>query len=187
MAHQHYREKCIFCKKLTGNYCRCPGTTINDLGMHTKWSVCEKCYGKSIPADYIYHKDSGTYSIDPMTPLKTKEFMFSALDFFYYWIDQYEIAAKYTGEFTEAGNFMRYPGFIPKNETWIDIALPWNEVVLALAHESLEARSMQFGLSYDPAHLQAQKIEDYCRQNIAGKTGTDENYVDSLLSDGGIG
>ena len=195
-SHNHWRRKCAICNGLMG-WCKCSGTSPDSGSMVTLHGIYQKCVDAALikkdSSSFIELKRLGYYfnekkelRIDPTIPLQFKEFMFSALDFFYYWTDQYEIMKKYTGEYTEAGNFMRYK-FIPKNEIWIDISLPWNEVCLAISHESLESRTMQLSLQYDPAHLQAQKIEDYCRQNVAGKPGANETYVDTLLSDSGIG
>jgi len=150
-------------------------------GYKTLRGVCPDCLekgSKSQAGDYFS-------KIDPDTPLKTKEFMFSTGQVMYYYVDGDEIANKWTGEWTLAGNWMRYK-FQPEWEIWIDITADWSEVIESVWHESLEAEKMMRGLDYNTAHLRTQKIEDFCRQNAAGDGG-DETLIDELLSDNGIG
>jgi hypothetical protein len=145
--------------------------------MKTLMGICPKC-------SQVHSKKE--LKGNPNEPLKVNEFFLKVNNVFFYYIDANEAYAKFTSEFCGAGNWMRYL-FIPKNEIWVDISQPFTEVAIACWHEFLEAHLMLLGLLYDPAHLAAQKLEDFQRQNLAGEPKTDETFIDNLLSDNGIG
>ena len=170
--HIHYKKHCAICSKMY-SWCRCPSA-----GSYKKLhGVCESCktLHKSETMDYQKKEN-------PNEPLRFKELMMVIGNIFYYWIDEEEVANKFTADFLEGGHWLVY-NWIPKNEIWIDINNDWNTIADCIWHESLENAKMQMGMNYMEAHMQALHIEDFCRQNAAGQTGTNENSVDNLLTD----
>lgn len=67
-------------------------------------------------------------------------------------------------DFTEGGHDHVYE-FIPLKEIWIDDDVIEKERGYVLLHELYERNQMSRGLSYNKAHMQASKIEFYCRHN----------------------
>jgi hypothetical protein len=65
--------------------------------------------------------------------------------------------------FVFGGNDMAY-SFIPKNQIWIENAVPTDERKFILIHEFSERDLMKHGMGYDHAHLIANQIEDFQRK-----------------------
>jgi len=65
--------------------------------------------------------------------------------------------------FVFGGNDKAY-NFIPKNQIWIEKAVPANERKFILIHEFSERDMMKHGMGYDHAHLIANQIEDFSRK-----------------------
>ncbi len=69
----------------------------------------------------------------------------------------------YNIDFTEGGHDKVY-SWIPKNEIWLDSALPNEERDIVLLHEIHERNLMTRGLNYNSAHNSASKIEKKTRK-----------------------
>jgi len=170
--HNHWRRKCAICDSLMG-WCKCSGTNPDSGSMVTLHGICQKCVDaalikKDASIDLelkrlgYYFNEKKELRIDPKTPIKFKEFIFKAGPFFYYFVNEDEMQAKYTCEFTEAGNFKRY-SFIPKNEFWIDIAQKPDDKKLqhSFLHETVEVLYwIAFDSNYDTSHYMAEELEN---------------------------
>jgi hypothetical protein len=70
-----------------------------------------------------------------------------------------EVKAKLNMNFVEGDNGEHSPGYIPKDELWVDSNLRPHEYEAVAVHESTEAEGMAKGKSYDAAHVQANEVE----------------------------
>ena len=88
-----------------------------------------------------------------------------------YDIDGEYIREKLYPDFTEGGNDMAYPCFVPKNEIWLDHDVEGQTRITTLAHETLERYEMSQGKFYDVysgkkehgAHVDALEYEEKVR------------------------
>lgn len=179
MAHNHWREKCALCKSVI-TWCKCAGTTVNDMYMHTKWNLCGKCAVSASMAlqRKAFKFDGIRWKLDPNTPLKYKEYFMTIGNVLFYYVDEEEIGQKWTGEFVEAGNWRRF-NFIPKNECWVDYRLNQYKVKKAVFHEFVETAVWPEFNDYDKSHSVALKLEDYL---WGGAGGIDEN-INNILNE----
>lgn len=56
--------------------------------------------------------------------------------------------------------------YVPKNEVWIEEALPPLDKAFTLLHELYELSLMREGMTYDPAHERATEIEKKLRNRV---------------------
>jgi hypothetical protein len=82
-------------------------------------------------------------------------------------VDGTHVRNQHYSDFVQGGNGYRYR-FCPKNELWVEAALPEDEVLFILLHECVEAEEMKKGLSYEDAHDIAKRIEDKERRAAFG-------------------
>lgn len=91
-----------------------------------------------------------------------------------YAIPQTEIIKHVGIVFTGGGHNLIYPS-IPKNEIWIaEELMKTAEGKYYILHEWYEFRKMSLGMSYDEAHLLANRIEGKARKSK-------ENVVDDMI------
>lgn len=73
-------------------------------------------------------------------------------------------------DFTAGGSEAAYPGYIPRNEIWLDDALHVLDRIATIFHEIVERNLMLYGgLDYDRAHEIACKREIDFRKDLAKK------------------
>jgi hypothetical protein len=87
-------------------------------------------------------------------------------------------------DFTAGGSEAAYPGYIPKNEIWLDDALHVLDRIATIFHEIVERNLMLHkGLDYDDAHEIACERELAFREKLARKqpTATDLRLVARAL------
>lgn len=87
-------------------------------------------------------------------------------------------------DFTAGGSEAAYPGYIPKNEIWLDDALHVLDRVATIFHEIVERNLMLYGgIDYDEAHDIACKRELEFRKELARRrpTSTDLRLVTAAL------
>jgi len=87
-------------------------------------------------------------------------------------------------DFTAGGSEAAYPGYIPKNEIWLDDALHVLDRIATIFHEIVERNLMLYsGMDYDDAHEIACKREIEFRKELAKKqpTSTDLKLVARAL------
>jgi hypothetical protein len=88
-------------------------------------------------------------------------------------------------DFTAGGNEGAYPGYVPKNEIWLDDALHVLDRIATIFHEIVERNLMVYGgKDYDDAHEIACKREIAFREELAKKqpTSTDLRLVKRALA-----
>jgi len=78
-------------------------------------------------------------------------------------VDGTKIRNKTAVNFVFGGNDKAY-NFIPKNQIWIEKAIPKNERKFILIHEFSERDLMRHGFDYGKAHLLANQIENFSRK-----------------------
>lgn len=174
-THFHWREKCAICKSVI-TWCKCSGTTVNDMYMRTKWNLCKKCAADGAHKGFIFDGAHGHWKLDPKAPLKTKQFFLQIGDILFYKVDEEEIGQKWTGEFVESGNWKRFT-FIPKNELWFDYKLDEYKLKKCALHEYVETMIWDRYGGYDPAHYHTLKLEDFIYN---GEGGIDDNIYKLL-------
>lgn len=79
-----------------------------------------------------------------------------------------EVRKIFYPDFAQGGNGYRYQ-FIPKNEIWVEDALPVNDRVFTVLHELYETSLMRGGMPYDSAHEQTTFIEKRLRDMVSGQ------------------
>jgi hypothetical protein len=87
-------------------------------------------------------------------------------------------------DFTAGGSEAAYPGYIPKNEIWLDDALHVLDRIATIFHEIVERNLMLYkGIDYDDAHEIACERELAFREELAKKppTSTDLRLVARAL------
>jgi hypothetical protein len=87
-------------------------------------------------------------------------------------------------DFTAGGNEGAYPGYVPKNEIWLDDALHVLDRIATIFHEIVERNLMlNKGLDYDDAHEIACEREIEFRKKLMAKhpTSTDLRLVSAAL------
>lgn len=87
-------------------------------------------------------------------------------------------------DFTAGGSEAAYPGYIPKNEIWLDDALHVLDRIATIFHEIVERNLMLYGgIDYDDAHDTACKREIVFRRELEKKqpTSTDLRLVAKAL------
>lgn len=62
-------------------------------------------------------------------------------------------------DFTDGGNYGKYPDFIPKDEIWVDSYTAPHEIPFTILHELNEYLHMLQGISYEDAHEQSCILE----------------------------
>lgn len=73
-------------------------------------------------------------------------------------------------DFTAGGNSGAYPGYVPKNEIWLDDALHVLDRIATIFHEIVERNLMLYqGIGYDRAHDTACKREIEFRKELIQK------------------
>jgi len=65
-------------------------------------------------------------------------------------------------DFVEGGHDLVYD-WIPERQIWIDNDLSRDEWPFVIVHEAIERALMEDGMEYDPAHDEANKVEDKLR------------------------
>jgi hypothetical protein len=87
-------------------------------------------------------------------------------------------------DFTAGGSEAAYPGYIPRNEIWLDDALHVLDRIATIFHEIVERNLMLYGgIDYDKAHDIACKREIAFRRELEKKqpTSTDLRLVTRAL------
>ena len=87
-------------------------------------------------------------------------------------------------DFTAGGSEAAYPGYIPKNEIWLDDALHVLDRIATIFHEIVERNLMLYGgVHYEKAHDTACKREIEFRKELERKqpTSTDLRLVARAL------
>ena len=87
-------------------------------------------------------------------------------------------------DFTAGGSEAAYPGYIPKNEIWLDDALHVLDRIATIFHEIVERNLMLYrGIDYDDAHDTACKREIEFRKELEKRqpTSTDLRLVAKAL------
>lgn len=87
-------------------------------------------------------------------------------------------------DFTAGGSEAAYPGYIPKNEIWLDDALHVLDRIATVFHEIVERNLMLYrGMDYDDAHDIACKREIVFRREleVTKPTSTDLRLVARAL------
>lgn len=87
-------------------------------------------------------------------------------------------------DFTAGGSEAAYPGYIPKNEIWLDDALHVLDRIATIFHEIVERNLMLYsGIDYDNAHDTACKREIVFRRELERirPVSTDLNLVAKAL------
>lgn len=101
-----------------------------------------------------------------------------------YLVSGEQVRTKTDIDFTAGGSEAAYPGYIPKNEIWLDDALHVLDRIATIFHEIVERNLMLYkGLDYDEAHDIACKREIAFREELARKqpTSTDLRLVARAL------
>jgi hypothetical protein len=78
-------------------------------------------------------------------------------------VDGTKIRNEKAVNFVFGGNDRAY-NFIPKNQIWIEKAIPKKERKFILIHEFSERDLMKHGFNYGKAHLLANQIENFSRK-----------------------
>ena len=87
-------------------------------------------------------------------------------------------------DFTQGGNEAAYPGYVPKNEIWIDDAMHALDRIATIFHEIVERNLVLYrGMNYDRAHEIACAREIELRKDLAKRrpTTTDLRIVTAAL------
>jgi hypothetical protein len=101
-----------------------------------------------------------------------------------YLVSGEQVRNKLDIDFTAGGSEAAYPGYIPKNEIWLDDALHVLDRIATIFHEIVERNLMLFGgIDYDDAHDTACKREIEFRKVLEKKqpTSTDLRLVARAL------
>lgn len=101
-----------------------------------------------------------------------------------YLVSGEEVRNKTDIDFTAGGSEAAYPGYIPRNEIWLDDALHVFDRIATIFHEIVERNLMLYqGVGYDRAHDIACKREIAFRGELANKqpTSTDLRLVARAL------
>lgn len=101
-----------------------------------------------------------------------------------YLVSGEQVRSKLDIDFTAGGTEAAYPGYIPKNEVWLDDALHVLDRISTIFHEIVERNLMLYGgKDYDDAHEIACKREIEFRKELAKKrpTSTDLGLVAKAL------
>lgn len=87
-----------------------------------------------------------------------------------YLVSGEQVRNKLDIDFTAGGSEAAYPGYIPKNEIWLDDALHVLDRIATLFHEIVERNLMLYtGMDYDDAHDIACKREIAFRKTLEKK------------------
>jgi hypothetical protein len=78
-------------------------------------------------------------------------------------VDGMKVRNKLDVGFVFGGNDKAYD-YIPKNEIWIEKAVPKGERKYILLHEFAERSLMKHGMGYGKAHMIANQIENFQRK-----------------------
>jgi len=78
-------------------------------------------------------------------------------------VDGTHVRDAYDSDFSQGGNGFRY-SFIPKDEIWLDAAIPEVEWPLVAFHECRESELIRRGWPYGRAHNRAKLLEDRFRR-----------------------
>lgn len=101
-----------------------------------------------------------------------------------YLVSGEQVRNKIDIDFTQGGSEAAYPGYIPKNEIWIDDAMHALDRIATIFHEIVERNLMLYrGIDYDDAHDTACKREIEFRKELAKNppTSTDLRIVTRAL------
>ena len=101
-----------------------------------------------------------------------------------YLVSGEQVRNKLDIDFTAGGSEAAYPGYIPKNEIWLDDALHVLDRIATIFHEIVERNLMLYsGVDYDDAHDTACKREIAFRRELQGTkpTSTDLSLVARAL------
>jgi hypothetical protein len=101
-----------------------------------------------------------------------------------YLVSGEQIRNKTDIDFTAGGSEAAYPGYIPKNEIWLDDALHVLDRIATIFHEIVERNLVLYsGIDYDDAHETACKRELEFREKLMKNPpkSTDLRLVTSAL------